>query len=325
MAQNPFDQLSKQYLEEFLAPLGTVQRQYEIPGEAKFVDVWFVPNSKRVQSSDLGLLGRMVQKSCLLEPYRNTPTRTEIRVAVMKLVWIQEDERRKAQQEALPEDELPMLWILATTTSRPLLEEAGCMIKADWVPGIYFVPSIFKTAIVAIDQLPETEETLWLRVLGRDGTQERAIREVLALPPAHPRRNGILRLLANWKVRIDLSELQDFSDREAVMALSEAFLEWERQHEAQVEQRVRQEAEQQMRQHEARIEQRVRQETEQRVRQETEQRVRQETEQRVRQETEQQIKREMALKLLSQGLPLEVVAQTTEFSIEQLQRLQDTL
>ncbi|BAU11580.1 hypothetical protein LEP3755_20790 [Leptolyngbya sp. NIES-3755] len=271
MAQNPFDQLSKQYLEEFLAPLGTVQRQYEIPGESKFVDVWFVPNPERVQSGDLGLLGRMVQKPCLLEPYRNVPARTDIRVAVMKLVWIQEDERRKSQQDAVSEDELPMLWILAATTSRPLLEEAGCVTKTDWMPGVYFVPSIFKTAIVAIDQLPETEETLWLRILGRDATQERAIREVLALPPGHPRRNGILRLLSSWKVRIDLSEIRDFSEREAVMALSEAFLEWERQHEELVEQRVKQ---------------------------------------------------GIALKLLAQGLPIEVIAQTTELSIEDLQRLQ---
>lgn len=68
MAQNSFDQLSKQYLEEFLAPIGTVQRQYEIPGEAKFVDVWFVPNPDVTQAEDLGLLGRMAQHSCLLEP-----------------------------------------------------------------------------------------------------------------------------------------------------------------------------------------------------------------------------------------------------------------
>lgn len=183
-----------------------------------------------------------------------------------------------------------MLWILATTTSRPLLEEAGCITKTDWMPGIYFVPSIFKTAVVAIDQLPETEDTLWLRVLGRDRTQERAIREVLALPPTHPRRNGILRLLSSWKVRIDLGELQEFSEREAVMALSEAFLEWERRHEALVEQRVRQE-----------------------------------TEQRVRQETEQQIKRDIAPKLLAQGVPLEAIAQTVGLSIEDLQRLQSTL
>ncbi|BAU14667.1 hypothetical protein LEP3755_52180 [Leptolyngbya sp. NIES-3755] len=173
MAQNPFDQLSKQYLEEFLAPIGTVQRQYEIPGEAKFVDVWFVPNPNAVQATDLGLLGRMVQQPCLLEPYRNVPTRTEVRVSLLKLVWVQEDERRKAQCEELSDDEIPWLWILAATTSRPLLEEAEGKIKAEWMPGIYFMSGILKTAIVAIDQLPETEETLWLRILGRDRTQER--------------------------------------------------------------------------------------------------------------------------------------------------------
>jgi hypothetical protein len=197
MAQNSFDQLSKQYLEEFLAPIGTVQRQYEIPGEAKFADLWFVPNPDTAQVSDLGLLGRMVQKPCLLEPYRNVPTRTEVRVSIMKLVWVQEDERRKGQREELSDEELPQLWILAATTSRPLLKEAQGKIQAGWMPGVYFMADILKTAIIAIDQLPETEETLWLRVLGRNRTQERAIREVLALPLNHPRRDGILRLLVS--------------------------------------------------------------------------------------------------------------------------------
>jgi hypothetical protein len=105
MAQNNFDQLSKQYLEEFLAPFGTVQRQYEIPGEAKFVDVWFVPDRSAVLSEDLGVLGKMVQQPCLIEPYRNVPSRTEVRVAVMKLIWLQEDTRRKAQKEELTEGE----------------------------------------------------------------------------------------------------------------------------------------------------------------------------------------------------------------------------
>lgn len=188
---------------------------------------WFVPNPEALRTEELGLLGQMVHKPCLLEPYRNTPTRTDVRVAIMKLVWIQEDERRKVQQDELSDDALPQLWIPAATTSKPLLEEAGGFLKSEWMPGIYFLAHILRTAIIAIDQLPETEETLWLRILGRDATQERAIREVLALPPSHPRRNRILRLLASWKVRIDLGEIEDFSGREAVMALSEAFLEWE--------------------------------------------------------------------------------------------------
>jgi hypothetical protein len=39
MTQTPHDQLAKKYLEEFLTPFGMVQRQYEVPGEAKYIDV----------------------------------------------------------------------------------------------------------------------------------------------------------------------------------------------------------------------------------------------------------------------------------------------
>jgi hypothetical protein len=238
MTQTPFDQMSKQYLEEFLEPFGSVQRQYEVPGEAKFVDVWFVPNqAAETTTADLGILGRMTRGMCLLEPYRNAPTRTEVRVSVMKLVWVQEDERRKAEQDEqrLNEDNLPKLWILASTVSQPVLQESEAKIRTDWCSGIYFVPEIFKTAIVAIDELPETPETLWLRILGRDGTQTRAIREVLALPLEHPRRSKVLRLLASWQVRIDLGELMDFlPQEEGVMALSEAFLTWEQETQEQI-------------------------------------------------------------------------------------------
>jgi hypothetical protein len=231
MTQTPFDQMSKQYLEEFLEPFGRVQRQYEVPGEAKFVDILFVPEqTAESPPAELGILGRMAAGMCLLEPYRNTPSRTEVRVSVMKLVWVQEDERRKAEQDErrLNEDNLPKLWILASTVSQPVLQESEAKERADWCPGVYFIPEIFKTAIVAIDELPETPETLWLRILGRDDTQTRTIREVLALPPEHPRRSNVLRLLASWKVKMDVGELVDFLPQEdGLMALSEAFLEWE--------------------------------------------------------------------------------------------------
>jgi hypothetical protein len=56
MTQTPFDQMSKQYLEEFLAPFGRVQRQYEVPGEAKFIDVWFVPDAvMMLRDAELGV------------------------------------------------------------------------------------------------------------------------------------------------------------------------------------------------------------------------------------------------------------------------------
>jgi hypothetical protein len=244
MAQNPFDQLSKQYLEEFLAPLGAVQRQYEVPGESKFVDVWFIPHSDSPPTTDLGLLGRMAQTPCLFEAYRNVPTRTEVRVAVMKLVWVQEDERRKAHREELPEEQQPMLWILAATTSRPLLQAGKGTMQPDWPTGVYFVPDLFKTAIVAIDQLPVIPETLLLRVLGRENTQQQAIEEVIALPMESPQRQQILRLVASWKVRIDLGELAGFVQGEEIMSITQAFVTWEQETQTKARQEGRQEGRQ---------------------------------------------------------------------------------
>jgi hypothetical protein len=267
MTQTPHDQLAKQYLEEFLAPFGRIERQYEIPGEAKYVDVWFIPNpTTATDEAELGILGRMTETMCLLEPYRNAPTRNEIRTSILKLLWVQDNEQRIAQPDDLPltEDNLPRLWILAATVSAPVLTEASGLVKADWLPGIYFMADLLKVAIVAIDQLPETDETLWLRILGRGPTQERAIREVLALPESQAKRNRILQLLASWKVRMDMSELNDFSSQEEIMAaLTEALTEWEIQ-----------------------------------------------------------IKKTIALNLLSENLPLEVVVKTTGLSIEQVQQLQ---
>jgi hypothetical protein len=235
MAQNPFDQLSKQYLEELLTPIGSVKRQYEVPGESKFVDVWFVPVAAAAnQATDLGILGRITQTMGLLEPFRNAPTRNEVRTCLLKLIWIQEDERRKAEQagQRLKETDLPQLWILAATITKPVIQAFKAELDDGWLPGIYFLGEGLKTAIVVIDQLPETEDTLWLRILGRNRTQERAIREVLSLPNDHPKRDGILRLLASWKVRIEMEELLNFTDQESIMALSEAFLQWEQQTQA---------------------------------------------------------------------------------------------
>jgi hypothetical protein len=238
MTTTPHDQLAKLYLEEFLAPLGKVERQYEVPGEAKQVDVWFVPDQSDDQAvSDMGILGRMTQEMCLFEAFRNGPTRAEVRTCLLKLLWIQEDQQRQAV-EPLSESGLPRLWILAATVSGPLLTEVSGLVKSDWLAGVYFMPELLKSAIVAIDELPETGETLWLRILGRGGTQERAIRELLALPRDYPRRRMILRLLASWKVRMDMGELTDVTERGEIMALSEAFLVWEQEKEMQTKEMV---------------------------------------------------------------------------------------
>jgi hypothetical protein len=50
-----------------------------------------------------------------------------------------------------------------------------------------------RTAIVVIHQLPETSETLWLRLLGRGSVQEQALIELQALPLVESRGDIIPR------------------------------------------------------------------------------------------------------------------------------------
>ena len=229
MTQHPYDQLSKQLLEEFLEPLGTVQRSLEIPGEAKWVDLWFVPCAE-VQASRCppDLLGQIAQRPCLLEPYRNPPSSGEVRSCVLKLLWVQEELRRKAQQQkqSLTSGDFPLLWILATSVSKPVLREFGAEPCEGWVDGIYFSDPGFGTVFVSINELPSTRETLLLRILGRGQTHRQAISEVLSLSVVDAQRLPLLRILGNWKVTLELSEIEP-EERESMMVLSQAFLEWE--------------------------------------------------------------------------------------------------
>jgi hypothetical protein len=231
MTKNPFDSFSKQLLEEVLAPFGTVKISREVPGESQYVDVFFEPSSPTATAPpELGLLGRIAQAPCLLEPFRNQPTSAEIRSCLLKLYQVHGDYQRKARRESksIPESNLPHLWILASSASEMLLEGFGFFSSVDWGAGVYFLNPSLRTAIVAINQIPVTEETLLLRILGKGQTQKQAVDEVIAIDAREPKRAAILRLLASWKISIELTG-QVEAEEELMMVLTQAYLEWEQQ------------------------------------------------------------------------------------------------
>ncbi len=230
MSRIPFDQFSKQYLEDLLAPLGQVETSLEVPGEARFVDIYFSPSPQpAIPPEQLGLLGRIATTTCLIEPFRNQPSLTEIRNCLLKLFLVHADRQRQARrdEERLSEADLPKLWILTTSASDILRQDIRAVADEAWQSGVYSLATAFKTTIVAINQLPATDDTLWLRILGKGQTQQQAINQVLELPQDDPRRSQILRLLATWKIRIEVSNESDDEDQELLMTLSQAYLEWE--------------------------------------------------------------------------------------------------
>ncbi len=123
---------------------------------------------------------------------------------------------------------MPWLWILTPSASENLLAQLDVSGDADWLPGIYF-DRADRTALIAINQLPCTEETLWVRLLGRGKTQERAISEVLAFPTTDPRRLDTLQLLVTWKISLEVTNLVQQEENDVMVQLSQVYLEWEQQ------------------------------------------------------------------------------------------------
>ena len=140
----------------------------------------------------------------------------EIRSCFLKLYALHGELLRKArrEQQTVSEAELPHLWILAPSCSDRILRGFRATLRKEWGQGVYFTPDLFRGAIIAANQLPTTEETLWLRVLGRGRTQKQAVEELLALPEDNPFRENLLDALANWRKTIEVRDNMTEEDRE---------------------------------------------------------------------------------------------------------------
>lgn len=100
MTRQPHDQFAKQYLSELLAPLGEVEITREVTDEVRQVDVWFAPAPQPAADTQfLGLLGKMASSTCLLKPFRNQLSKTEIRNCILKLFVLHGELQRQARRE----------------------------------------------------------------------------------------------------------------------------------------------------------------------------------------------------------------------------------
>ncbi|MEA5567808.1 hypothetical protein [Anabaena sp. UHCC 0399] len=226
MTQQPHDKFAKQFLEELLAPLGEVKVNKEVADAARFVDVLFSP-APQAQATNLGLLGRIaLMNTALLEPFSNQPSRTEVRNCFLKLFTVIADAQRKANREdtTIPEDSLARLWIISPSLSKTLLADLEVKLDSDnWPSGLYFFQNCFRGAIVVVNELPVTEETLWFRLLGRGAVQRQAVSELVALPRESRLRKNVLEIVYRWRISVMTQTELTQDDQELIMNLTQAY------------------------------------------------------------------------------------------------------
>ncbi|QJB43022.1 DUF4351 domain-containing protein [Dolichospermum flos-aquae] len=220
------DKFAKDYLEELLKDYGEVKASEKVSGEIKEIDVLFTPAKQQTSKLQiLGLLGRLAENPAIIEPYRNPASTDEICDCILKLLEVKALLRReaKANKIKLQESEIPKLWILTPTISETRLSSFGTIQKEDWLSGVHFLADALRTAIVAIHQLPQTPDTLWLRLLGRGSVQSQAIIELQALPLDHPYQKATLELVYNLRENLRVNQQLETDDRELIMRLEPLY------------------------------------------------------------------------------------------------------
>ncbi len=136
------------------------------------------------------------------------------------------DAQRRANREdtTILENDLPRLWILTPSASKALLKAFGATLDLEnWIEGMYFLPLGIRAAIVAINKLPPTPETLWFRLLGRGKVQREAVEELVALPPSDLVRRNVLEIIYRWRISVMTQTELTKDDQELIMNLTQAY------------------------------------------------------------------------------------------------------
>ncbi len=232
MTKFPHDEFAKEYLSELCQDYGESISSADIKSEKRQVDILFTPTSKANNTPNtIGLLGKILTTTCLLEVYRNGIEAQEILQCIPKLVDVIESKRREARRQGSRKKltDLPILWIITPTISDKILEDFGGIPNEEWINGVYFLPKGFMTRIIAVHQLPVNPETLWLRILGKGKVQTTAIEELKSLPENFPHRDIVLELIYGLWDTLRRNQQEsgnlEVEDLEVVMSLRNIFQE----------------------------------------------------------------------------------------------------
>ena len=157
--------------------------------------------------------------------FRNPATADEISDCIIKSLELRRSYKRKVARKKSEDtgSQTLKLWILTPTASNTILSQFRAIPEENWLPGFYFLPPYFQSAIIVIHKLPRTRETLWLRVLGREKVQEQAIAELEKLEENNPLRSLTLELL--YSLQISLKKKPDLNkdEKELIMRLAALY------------------------------------------------------------------------------------------------------
>jgi hypothetical protein len=306
MAQYKHDRFFKFYIQSLYKTKGDTQQNIQVRNDEDLeIDLMFIgePEKDGWQQEDLGLFDRLMQEhpTIIVEHYSSYLEETDLNKSITRknLYWepkkkelteIAKTEQKLTSSKRLSreaveqiENQNPFTWILTVNCSEKILTLCDAKPDTELGVGVYRLIGLLRMGIVIIDRLPDSPETMWLKMLGNRESAQSAFQSIEQLSPDRREKNDIIRACVKYCVYLrDIPtdsltpEEQDFMK---TMAQVDAWYETE-MNKAQLEGELRGKLEGKL-----------------------------------------EGKKEIAINLLRKNIALEVVAEVTGFTIEQLQQL----
>jgi hypothetical protein len=227
MARESHDQLVKGVLAPVLQQFGSVLVGEEVGSEVQRADVSFAPRADALsQLRQLGLLGRLADRSCIFEGYRRPPTADQLRDAISKTLQLHQSLRRAERRRSGRRGGVPLPRLVVIAPVVPARQRVVGRLEAlrgrGWPAGVFTLAPLFGTLVVAANELPRSEETLWLRLLGSGRTQAQAFRELFELRRSGPAVAEATDALWRWMREI-IARPRRSRDEEEVLDVMSSF------------------------------------------------------------------------------------------------------
>lgn len=216
MPQYYKDAFAKEHARIIGEGLGEFDDNLSISTETLDFDVLFVPNAKFLaqDNKDLDLYCRLLKTDTVvnLEFFSGALRPENLRECRIRtnLDWVKQKNNydnlkkkigaTKNESEArelsakLTEPKLKFCWIIIALTSIKTLESYQAKPHLEWGKGVYLLPTVERMGAVIIPELEKSQDTLWLRTLGKEKVLKEAFVETIDLPSDHPKRNAIIDL-----------------------------------------------------------------------------------------------------------------------------------
>jgi hypothetical protein len=182
---HPFDQFFKGVMGWCIAPESEVELERAVHVPVQRIDLAYSARSS-VPVPDLGLVGEMLALGPgMMEYFARGPSPGDVKACVRKRLAYEHERARDAERRRLPAPAEPWLWILCPRQPREALQAYAAAPMTGWPPGVWQSWREPRMRFVVLSALPETPETLLLRIFGRGATMARAIAQIDALPAGH--------------------------------------------------------------------------------------------------------------------------------------------